>query len=106
MPCCIAGDGEGVEKTASSGTVEGDVVDSGPGQETDMVSLKLEEYGDYDLKYADIAMPEIDVLFHFGEEDLNEHNDNKGSFTNIDDLETQYCCEVNLHYTENILIDV
>ena len=79
----FAGDGELVERSDSKGRVEVDTVDCGAGQEAELVSLKLEEYGDYNLKYDDIAMPEIDVLFHFGEEDLNENNDNKGTLIYI-----------------------
>ena len=38
-------------------------------EKIDAVKEKLDEYGDSNIKYEDIAMPEIDVLVYFGDGD-------------------------------------
>ena len=61
-------------------SVVGDDVDEGSDKKTsreekvNAVRAKLEEYNDSNLKYENIAMPEIDVVVYFNSESLNGVN--------------------------------
>eukprot|EP00091_Calanus_sinicus_P011982 TRINITY_DN2700_c0_g2_i2.p1 TRINITY_DN2700_c0_g2~~TRINITY_DN2700_c0_g2_i2.p1 ORF type:complete len:229 (+),score=58.37 TRINITY_DN2700_c0_g2_i2:960-1646(+) len=43
-------------------------------EKIDAVEGKLEEYGDSNLEYEDIAMPEIEVLVYFGDGDVDKES--------------------------------
>ena len=43
-------------------------------EKIDAVKEKLEEYGDSNLQYEDIAMPEIEVLVFFGDGDVDKES--------------------------------